>query len=110
MKLRDFYQLLLKAGIPVAHYETDLEERPYIIYQELSTSYLWVSGATLREDTRVEVVHLSETEFDPSLELLKDVLLKHKLGFTVATAYDPDGKIIVNQLEVTISNEMEVQP
>jgi hypothetical protein len=108
MTLLDLYKLLIEAGIPVAHYETELEEYPYIIYQELTTSYTWASGRTLRENVKVEVVHFTKTEFDPSLEILKAVLLKNKLGFTIATAFDPDAKNIINQFEITITRDREV--
>ena len=108
--MRELYQLLLEAEIPVGHYETDLEEYPYIIYQEVSTSYLWRSGIPTREDTKVEVIHFAKAEFDPSLERLKSVLLKNKIGLTVATAFYPENKTIVNMLDVTISREMEIEP
>lgn len=94
----------------MAHYETDLEDYPYMIYHEEKTSYKWASGLTVREDVQVEVAHFTKTEFDPSLERLKRVLLKKKIGFTIETLFNPDNKVILNILAVTISREMEVEP
>jgi len=110
MTLLDFYNLLLTADMPVAHYETDLEAYPYMIYQEFGTAYKWASGLTVREDTKVEIAHFTKTEFDPSLERLKCVLLKSKIGFTIETLFNPENKVILNILTVIISREMEVEP
>ena len=108
MTLLDLYNILLEVGIPVSHYEIELENYPYILYQELATSYKWASGQTLQENIKVEVVHFTKKEFDPSLERLKQVLLKNKIGFNIAHGYDPEIKDIINQFDLTISRDMEV--
>jgi hypothetical protein len=107
MTLLELRNLLLQAGIPVWHYEAEQEETPFIVYQEFSTSYSYASGEAMRESVRVGIAHYTKKEFDPSLELLKSALLKSKLGFTIATAFEPDAKIIINQFELTIHRDME---
>jgi len=111
MTLRDLYKILLEAGIPVGHYETQQEKCPYIIYQEGGSSYKWASGQTVREDTKVGAEHYTTDEFDPSLDVLKVALLKNKIPFTVSsTEFDPTEKVIVSIFNITISREMEVEP
>ena len=108
MTLLDLYNILLEVGIPVSHYEIDSENYPYILYQELTTSYKWASGQVSQENIKVEIVHFTKKEFDPSLERLKQVLHKHKIGFTIAHGYDPEQKDIINQFDLIISRDMEV--
>ena len=107
MTLLDLYNILLKADIPVAHYETELEKYPYIVYQELTTSYQYSSGQPWREDIAVEVVHFTEKEFDSTLETLKEKLLENKINFTIAHGYDAAEKVIMNQFTFTITKELE---
>ena len=109
MTLLDLYNILLKVGIPVSHYETELENYPYISYQELTTTYKYSSGRAVREDIRVDVTHLTKTEFDPTLERLKEVLHESNIGFTITHEYDPDPKFrdILNRFELTIYKELE---
>ena len=105
MTLLDLYNILLSVGITVAHYEAELDTYPYIFYQELATTYKYVSGQPSREDIKVELVHFTQKEFCKDLERLKNVLHKHKLGFTLTHGYDPEIKVIVNQFELTISRD-----
>jgi hypothetical protein len=107
MTLLELYNLLLKVGIPVAHYETELTERPYIVYQELFTSYDWASGCTVTEKIKCEVVHVSKTEFDPTFEILKKILLEAKIGFSIETVFELDKKDILNNFDLTISRDRE---
>lgn len=106
MTLLEFYKILLEVDIPIGHYETELEKFPYIIYQELSTSYDYASGIAIAEKINLEVVHFTKKEFCPSLEKLKEVLHKHKIGFNIATAYDHEPKNIINQFEITIKKNL----
>jgi len=110
MTLLEFYNILLETEIPVGHYETELESFPYIIYQELSTTYNYGSGKPIAEKINLEVVHFTKKEFCPSLEKLKNVLHKHKIGFSIATAYDHEAKNIINQFEIAIKRDLEVIP
>ena len=109
MTLLDLYNILVEVGIPVSHYDVELENYPYIAYQELSTTYKYASGRAIREDIRVDVAHLTKQEFDPTLERLKAVLHKHKIGFTIFHVYDPDPKFkdIINRFELTIYRDLE---
>ena len=109
MKLLDLYNILQKVDIPVYHYETELQAFPYIIYQELSTSYTWASGKVKDELTPVVAVHFSKTEFDPTVEKLKEVLLEHKIGHTINIDYDPATKVIVNEFMMTIKDEKRLK-
>ena len=108
MILLDLYKALETVGIPVSHYEGELDEYPYIVYQEFSTAYDTASGKVYRERTRVEITHYTKAEFDPTLDNLKGVLLKNDLNFTVATTFDRESKVISNRIEVAITQEMEV--
>ena len=108
MTLLDLYNILLEVGIPVGHYEIQQEKHPYIIYQELATSYKWASGQVLQENVKVEIVHFTEHEFCPTLEKLKLALLKNKIGFNIAHGYDPEEKDIINQFDLTITRDLEV--
>jgi len=101
MTLLDLFKILQAVGIPVSHYEGELDEYPYIVYQEFSTAYDTASGKAYKERTRSEVVHYTKMEFDPTFELLKNVLLKNDLNFIVATTFDRESKVIINRLEVT---------
>jgi len=109
MTLLDFYHILLEVGITVSHYEAELDEYPYIFYQELVTSEKYLSGQPVREDIKVDVVHFTKKAFDPSLEKLKQVLRNHKIGFTITHGYDPEIKDIINQFDVTITRNLEVE-
>lgn len=106
MTLLDLYNTLLKVDIPVSHYEGELDEYPYIVYQEFNTSYDTASGKAYKEKTRVEITHFSKAEFDPSLELLKKKLLENNINFSVATTFDKEAKTIINQFEVVISQDI----
>ncbi len=103
MTLLELYNVLLQVNIPVSHYEGDLDEYPYIVYQEFNTSYDNASGKAYKEKTRVDITHFSKTEFDPSLDVLKKTLLNNNINFSVATTFDKDSKVIINQLEVIIT-------
>ena len=107
MTLFKFSKILQKVDIPVGHYATQQEETPYIIYQELATKQMYVSGEAVQEDISIEVVHFTKEEFDPTLERLKQVLRKHKIGFDIVHGYDPEAKNTVNQFTLTISNDLE---
>ena len=106
MTLQKFENCLKESGIPVAHYEILQTNPPYIVYQELSTTYKYASGQPVEESTSIEVVHFTKKAFDPSLERLKEVLIKNKIGFTIAHAFNPGEKTIVNQFDLTISKDM----
>ena len=107
MTLLDLYNTLLQVGITVAHYEAELDEYPYITYQEIATTYQHGSGHPWREDVAVEVVHFTQKEFDPTLEKLKYELHKSNISFTIAHGYDPDEKVIINQFALTITRDLE---
>jgi hypothetical protein len=106
MILHDFYNALLTVGIPVSHYEGELDEYPYIVYSEYSTSFKTASGKPYEEKTRVEIIHYTKTEFDPSLESLKKMLLDNNIIFSVATTFDPESKVIQSQIEAVISRRI----
>jgi hypothetical protein len=106
MTLSDFYGLLTSVGIPVAHYEADLEQYPYIIYQEYATSYLLASNNVYTEKTNVEVIHFTLAEFDETFGSLKAVLLQNGLFFNVATTFDQETKVIQNQLELVLTHDV----
>lgn len=106
MTLLDLYNILLQVGIPVAHNEAELDEYPYIVYQEFNSSYDTASGRAYREKTRVDVTHFSKAEFDPSFDRLKKTLLENNINFTVATTYDKDSKVTHNQIDVVITADM----
>ena len=108
MTLLDLYKILLEVDIPVGHYEIQQKDHPYIVYQELATTYKWASGQTVQENISVAVAHFTKNEFCPTLEKLKQLLLKNKIGFTIAHDYDPDDEDILNQFSLTISRDMEV--
>ena len=108
MTLHDLRKVLNEAGIPVAHYKTQLTEYPYIIYRETGTSYNIASGKAWREIITVSVDHITKIEFDPSLEKLKLALLKNKIMFTTATVWYEADELIETQIDFTISREMEV--
>jgi flagellar hook protein FlgE len=103
MTLLDLYNVLLLVGIPVSHYEGELDEYPHIVYQEFNTTYDTASGRAYRKKTRVEITHYTKVEFDPTIDILKGVLLEHDLYFTVATTFNPENEVITNQGEVTIT-------
>jgi hypothetical protein len=109
MSLLELYRILLKVGITVSHYEAELDDYPYVYYKEVATSFKYASGQPVREDVLVEIIHFTQKAFDPSFELLKNQLHKNKLGFAVAHLYDPETKAIANQLEVTITKDLEVE-
>ena len=105
MTLLELYNVLLQVGIPVAHNETELTEYPYIVYQEFNTDYSTASGKAYMEKIKVNICHYTKAEFDPSLELLKEILMNNNMSFNIATSYDRDSKITINQLDVTIAIE-----
>jgi len=107
MTLLEFSKILQESNIPVGHYAISPTSFPYIVYQELSTTYDYTSGRPRAEKINLEVVHFTKKEFCPSLEKLKSVLHKHKIGFNIATAYDHETKNIINQFELTIKRNLE---
>ena len=107
MTLLELYKFLQEAGIPVWHYEAQQEDKPYIVYQEVATRDDYASGQPIRESTKVEIVHFTDREFDPSLEWLKEALRWHKIPFTVAHGFDTENKNIISQFEVTIYKDLE---
>ena len=109
MTLLELYNILLEAGIPVWHNEAKQEETPYVIYQETATSYKWASGATLEEHIKVDVVHFTKEEFDPSLERLKEVLHRAKISFTIAHGFDPEAKITISQFGLTVTRCFQIR-
>ena len=106
MNLLDLRNILLQVGIPVGHYETKKEEFPRIVFQELSTSYDTASGKAYRENTRVDITHYTQTGLDPTLDKLKEILLKNNIGFNIVTAFDEDSKVIINQFDATITKSL----
>lgn len=107
MTLVKFFDLLKQSNIPVWHYEAELEEPPYIVYQELSTTYDNASGRPFEEYIRLEVVHFTKDGLCPSLKRLKDLLFENKIGFSIAHGYDKATKTIINQLEITIRRRLD---
>jgi len=107
MTLIDVYKMLQEAGIPVWHNEAKQEETPYIVYQELSSHDMWISGQPYEESITMLVAHFTDIEFDPSLDDLKNVLRKNKIPFKVAYGYDLDKKISISEFSLTIVNEVE---
>lgn len=106
MTLVNFFNLLETVGIPVAHYETELQEYPYIIYNEFASNFIKASNIAYNEKTKVEVIHFSQTEFDVTFETLKEILLNSGIFFSVVTTYDRENKVIQNQLEVELLHEV----
>ena len=107
MTLREFYELISTVdNISVFHYESDLQEYPYMVYQEFATTYVIASNKALTEKTNVEVIHFSKDEFDETFAQLKQILLDNSIFFTVATTFDRETKVIQNQLEVQLIHEI----
>jgi len=107
MTLLEFYNILLEVGIHVGHYEVDIKRSPpYIVYSELNTNYDYASGRPRIEKIRIEVLHISKDEFDPSLANLKNLLHKHKISFDIATEFHYERKNIINSFELTIQSEI----
>ncbi len=105
MTLSDFRDLLLQVGITVFHYSVELNECPYIVFQEFATTYDFASNKAYTEKTSVEVIHFTKTEFDPTFDLLKKILIENSIFFSVATTFDKDNKIIQNQLDVVLIHD-----
>jgi len=105
MTLSNFRKLLLETGIPVFHYEGELESGPYIVYQEYATTYVFASNKAYTEKTSVSVNHYTKIEFDQSFDLLKKILLNRGIFFSIVTTYDKIDKTIQNQLEVILIEE-----
>ena len=108
MTLRDLHGILRGVGIPVAHYEAELDNYPYIVFNELGTTYSAASGQVWREVTRIGIDHYTKTEWDASLDELKKILLENKLKFTTATIWYVDTKVIHTQIDLSIARDMEV--
>ena len=108
MTLQELREILREAGIPVAHYKTQLTERPYIIWRELATRYDFAGGRAWREITDVSVDHFTNEEWDATVDKLKIALLKHKINFTTAIIWYEDDEIIHTQFDFAIAREMEV--
>jgi len=98
----------MEVGIPVSHYEANLDNFPYIVFQELGTSYSLASGKIWREVIRVGLEHFTKEEWDESLDALKSALLKRKIIFTTVTIWYEDKKVICTPFEFSIVREWEV--
>ena len=109
MTLQELRVILLEAGIPVAHYKTQLTEYPYIIWRELSALYNFAGGKAWREITNVSVDHFTDEEWDASLDKLKIALLKNNIKFTTATIWYEDDEIIQTSFDLSISRELDIE-
>ena len=105
MGLKELYEKLLESGIPVWHYEAMQEAMPYAVYAETSTRYRHASGRLLEEVVSVEMAHVTDREFDPSLEKLKEVLAESKIAFSIVHSFVPETKRIVSHFEFEIVRE-----
>lgn len=106
--MKEFRDILKEAGIPVAHYKTQLTEYPYIIFREYGDTYQHASGNAWRELTGVVVDHYTKTEWDDTVDKLKKALLKRKINFTTVVIWYEDDEVIQTQFDLTIAREMEV--
>ena len=106
MTLLELRDVLLQVGIPLGHYETNEKAFPRMTYQELNTFYNNASGQAYRENTRVNIEHFTKTEFDPTLEKLKETLLANKITPTITTLWDETNKVIVNLFDITITRDV----
>ncbi|MCL2215771.1 MAG: hypothetical protein FWB91_01995 [Defluviitaleaceae bacterium] len=105
MTLKDLYNILMEVGITVSHYEANLDTFPYIVFQELGTSYSLASGRIWREVTRVRVEYFTKDEWDKTLDALKIALLRKKINFTTATIWYEDTKVICTSFDFSIARE-----
>ena len=107
MTLLEFYGILKTVGIPVWHYEAEQEQTPYIVYQELTTKYMYASSKPYREEIKIDLAHITKKGLDPTLERLKEVLIDNNIVFTITHGFDEETKEIGNMFDLTIYNEME---
>ena len=106
MILKQLHELIKSIGVPVGHYEAHLDTFPYISYMETSSSYNHTSGFAWRETIDVVINHLTQEEWDPSLDALKTVLLKNKIGFTTSTVWYEDIRVIHTIIQLTLSHDL----
>ena len=109
MTLQELYKLLSKElDIPIWYCEAEQEQLPYIVYQDLSTSYTYASGRPYVETINLELIHFAKKGENPTLEQLKQVLHNNKIMFSINTVFDHESKNIINQFMLTISADMEM--
>ena len=106
MTLRELREILMEAGVPVAHYKTQLTERPYIVWHELATRYDFAGGGAWRETTDVSVDHFTDDEWDETVDRLKSALLRHKIMFRTTVIWYEDDEIIHTQFDFSVSREI----
>ncbi|MCL1999130.1 MAG: hypothetical protein FWG65_10230 [Turicibacter sp.] len=105
MKILELYEILQGVGVPVFHYMAVESKPTFIVYSEYASRFERASGEIWREIVKVAVTHVSETEFDPTLDDLKRVLLENKIGFEVQTKFDTENKLIVSYFEFEIYSQ-----
>ena len=104
--LKQLHEIINSVGIPVGHYEAHLDSFPYISYMETASSYSHTSGFAWRESVDVVVNHLTKDEWDPTLDKLKNALLKNKIGFITSTVWYEDLRVIHTVIQLTISHDV----